>query len=180
MPEPKRCEVSDCDRPVHAKGLCGPHYQRLLWSPPRRCEMSGCERPLHAKGLCAMHYRRMLRSIPRRCEVVGCDRQHFVSGLCGMHYKRLRRFGSIDDEPVRAVRSAQSRGDRNGLRIHPERAPRGERNSHAKLTGPDDVRWLRSLYATGRYTLRQVGAIFGVGPTEAGAIVRHKRWRHVD
>ncbi len=180
MPGPKRCEVTGCDRPFHAKGLCYTHYRRLSWNPTRRCELDGCDRPLHGKGLCCMHYTRLRRSAPRRCEVDGCPRRQFASGLCAMHYKRVRRFGSTDDEPVRQIRSAQSRGERNGLRIHPERAPMGERNSHAKLSGPDDVRRLRSLYATGGFTLREVGALFGVGAGQAWRIVHHKAWRHVD
>jgi 5-methylcytosine-specific restriction endonuclease McrA len=63
------CNVSPCDRPVLAKGMCGKHYQRQAkhgdprvvlvdYEQPKVCSVSGCGEPLSCKGLCGFHYRR--------------------------------------------------------------------------------------------------------------------------
>jgi len=59
------------------------------------------------------------------------------------------------------------------------RAPRGERSAMAKLTA-DNVREIRTLDATGRYTFIELGRRFGVGATTIYAIVHRINWRHID
>jgi len=71
------------------------------------------------------------------------------------------------------------RGGRNGAYTKPERRPSGERNGVAKLTEAK-VRRIRALYATGRYTQRQLGEMFGMGQPQVGCIVRQEAWAHVD
>jgi DNA-binding XRE family transcriptional regulator len=55
----------------------------------------------------------------------------------------------------------------------------GEQNSSAKLTR-DKVKRIRRLYATDKYTQRELGQIFGVAKPTIGHIVRGESWKHVD
>lgn len=54
--------------------------------------------------------------------------------------------------------------------------PRGEAHPHAKLTW-GDVREIRRLYATGKYTQEKLGQRFGVNRTTVWSIVHHKAWK---
>jgi hypothetical protein len=61
---------------------------------------------------------------------------------------------------------------RNGTR------PMGMTHGCAKLT-EDNVREIRSLYATGNFTLAELGLRFGVTLQSIGYIVLRKTWRHI-
>lgn len=66
------CAVAGCDRPVHARGRCEPHYEDLARGrnraepsepsePPEPagpvCSARGCdESVVHARNLCKTHY----------------------------------------------------------------------------------------------------------------------------
>lgn len=69
-------------------------------------------------------------------------------------------------------------GDRNGSRSHPERLPRGEQHTQAKLTA-DQVPEIRARYAKGDVYQRVLAAEYGVEQTLISAIVRRKIWRHI-
>jgi transposase len=57
--------------------------------------------------------------------------------------------------------------------------PRGEVHGRAVLTA-DKVRLIRILYASGHgITLRQLGAMFGVGLSTIYHIIRRKTWTNV-
>lgn len=71
------------------------------------------------------------------------------------------------------------RGDANGARLHPERLARGEAHPLAKLTGPI-VREIRQLYATGKWTQKELGRKFGVNQPTISTIIRRKTWAHVE
>jgi hypothetical protein len=58
-------------------------------------------------------------------------------------------------------------------------AKRGEGNVRAKLTD-DDVREIRALHATGKYTYQEIGDAFGVSNTNISSIVRRITWTHVE
>jgi len=55
---------------------------------------------------------------------------------------------------------------------------KGEANGHSKLTRREVVE-IRRLYATGDYTQRELGEMFGVSDVCISLIVRRKRWAHV-
>lgn len=55
---------------------------------------------------------------------------------------------------------------------------RGENNGSAKLT-EIEVLEIRRLYATGKYSQRQLGKIFGVSKTTIKEIVNRKKWKHI-
>jgi hypothetical protein len=65
---------------------------------------------------------------------------------------------------------------RNGKHVSPKL--RGSAHGCAKLT-EDNVREIRSLYATGNFTLAELGLRFGVTLQSIGYIVLRKTWRHI-
>lgn len=81
-------------------------------------------------------------------------------------------------------------GDGNGIRMHPESRPhednhpsriypddvRGEKNNNAKLKNTNIPEILR-LYATGKFTQREIAAIYGVNNRTISNIIRGKSWR---
>jgi len=54
----------------------------------------------------------------------------------------------------------------------------GEDNGHSRLT-EDSVRAIRSLYATGDYTQRQLARQFHVGRSTVKHILDRRTWRHI-
>jgi hypothetical protein len=103
-----------------------------------------------------------------RCDVRNCvNPRHLFLGTNADNMRDAAQKGRV------------ASGDRSGLRLHPESAPRGERNRHAKLT-EEGVRMIRMLYSTGRYTLQDLAESFGVRSLAIGRIVRRKTWRHIE
>ena len=100
------CSVEDCEREVHSRGLCAPHYTAKRKSGelesikyPAKCVSHGCVNPARARGLCHMHYQRVRRD-PEfakqthdnyKCEVPGCTRRARSRGMCQKHYQRHSR-----------------------------------------------------------------------------------------
>lgn len=54
----------------------------------------------------------------------------------------------------------------------------GVRQWKSKLTD-EDARGVRETYATGLYTQRQVGEMFGIVQTTVSAVITGKHWKHV-
>ena len=54
----------------------------------------------------------------------------------------------------------------------------GEKHPMARLT-EKDVREIRALYGTTKYTLKELGKRFGVHRGHIGDIVRRKSWKHI-
>lgn len=75
-----------------------------------------------------------------------------------------RRKGLVDDP----IPTKKPTGIRNG-----------SRNGQAKLT-EDDVRAIRTVYATGTTTQRRLAKQYGVHPSLIGFIVRREYWQHVE
>ena len=67
------CTVPGCDRHVHARGLCNPHYQRLRAHGDVRADIPIRD---HGRDLCV---------------VPGCGRPHYALDRCVKHYIRLCR-----------------------------------------------------------------------------------------
>jgi hypothetical protein len=106
------CSVSECGKPVRARGLCSRHYQNLqihgfavlpkvkcLNCPevfePRRADhvyhSEECKQRAHAK--------RQREAGKPSCSVDKCSRQALApkmkTPLCSMHYRRLQRTGEL-------------------------------------------------------------------------------------
>jgi DNA-binding MarR family transcriptional regulator len=58
------------------------------------------------------------------------------------------------------------------------RRAKGEDNSHSKLTR-DQVRRIRQLYSTGRYTQKELASQFGISSSTISQIVRRVIWKHI-
>lgn len=72
-----------CPNVAQVAGLCARHYGLTR---PGTCKTDGCDGPLHARGLCAPHYRREYDAAQPPCKRPGCDRLSDTAGLCFVHY----------------------------------------------------------------------------------------------
>ncbi len=69
-----------------------------------KCTVTNCDKPLMAKGMCSKHYYRVKRggtpelsvkqkAALRKCDIPECGKPHESLGLCAMHLQRKRRNG---------------------------------------------------------------------------------------
>jgi len=118
------CSTADCTRDAYARGLCEPHYRRLLSSgadrikTPKRdsCSFPGCTASHRAHGLCSRHYSlqrnrgsadaQPIRVRGRVCSVPGCEERASAQGWCPAHYQRAKRSGG---DPGSAIERAEER-----------------------------------------------------------------------
>jgi hypothetical protein len=75
------------------------------------------------------------------------------------------------------MRDMAARG-RAFFQAHPERVPRGERHSKARLTD-EAVRAIRARYASGGITQRRLAAEYGVHLMTVARAIRRVSWTHV-
>src|SRR5882757_8599654 len=128
------CTVSNCDRPVLARGWCGTHYARwrdagsvredqpirVMVPKSGTCSVEGCPRPRHTKGFCTTHYWRYytkgdpgsaeIKNINKQrqeCSVEECTKPTIGLGLCSMHYQRQLKGREIGN----AQRQRRERGE---------------------------------------------------------------------
>lgn len=100
------CKVDDCEREVHALGMCNSHYEKdrksRIFKP---CEKEGCEGNQHGHGLCSMHYQRWRNANRgKTCELEYCEAMLWAAGLCRGHYKQKQRgapFSPLQDRKGR-------------------------------------------------------------------------------
>lgn len=76
------CSREGCEKPVHLKGLCSPHYQKSI-APPLK------GRVYETKWFNPDGTR-------MTCRVDDCDKRVSAASLCSMHYNRLHRYGTTD------------------------------------------------------------------------------------
>jgi hypothetical protein len=77
--------------------------------------------------------------------------------------------GTVADNVLDRVTKGRSRS----------RPPQGEQHPNARITA-DDVRMIRSLYATGQHSLQALGTVYGVSNNRIRAIVKRKAWKHIE
>lgn len=110
-------------------------------------------------GMCVLH----------RCDNPSCvNPSHLYLGS---------RFDNNRDKMSRG-RAYRPTGDKNPSRSHPETQVRGEASPNAKLTSAS-VKQIRTMYATGRYRLKDIAAQFGVSFSAIDRVVRRQTWKHV-
>jgi len=96
--------------------------------------------------------------------------------------------------PIADMHAAHENGDKNDNRlenlgwktrsaneadkVRHGRSNQGARHGSAKLQA-DDVLKIRELYATGKYTQRQLGQMFGLSQPHVGEIIRRVVWSHI-
>lgn len=98
-----------------------------------------------------------------KCSIDGCDGAHIAEGMC--HH---------GDGPHKA-RGLCVQCYRRSRRIY----------SHRRLPAfhvlmPDDVREIRHLYETGKYSQRELAQKFGVSGKSVCHIVHRKTWQNVE
>lgn len=101
-----------------------------------------------------------------RCDNASCvNPLHLFVGTCA------------DNHADRNAKGRQARGDRQGLRAHPERAPMGERNGSARLSEKDviSIRERSGGGERGAALARE----FSVSRETVYAIIRRRTWSHV-
>ncbi len=69
-------------------------------------------------------------------------------------------------------------GDRNAVRLYPEKVARGERQGSAKLT-EDQVRTIRQEWKPYVVTMEQLAKRFGVKKRTVKHVLKRESWRHV-
>lgn len=112
MPNKNSCEVDGCERPHHARGMCGAHYARSVRGKEMHSDIA-------ARG-------------PRRdgkCSIEWCERPQSKSEFCSAHQYRAR-VGADMDAPIRRKSPAGAcrRVDKKGyVRVAAPRDGRAQR-----------------------------------------------------
>lgn len=109
--------------------------------------------------------------ICHRCDVKRCVRND------GEH-SHLFLGTAADNMHDMARKGRAAKGERHVWHSHPERVPRGERNSQAVLTA-EQVQEIRETYARGGVSQRVLAARYGVTRGALGPILRGRAWRHL-
>jgi hypothetical protein len=112
-----------------------------------------------AHGICVCH----------RCDNPACSNPSHL--FLGTHTDNMR------DREIKK-RGNQPRGDKSGARLHPEKWARGEEHFLSKLATTQVID-IRTIYAAGGITLKQLAAQFGVTFATVGKIINRKTWKHV-
>ena len=111
--------------------------------------------------------------ICHKCDNPRCVRpDHLFAGTHQENMQDMVRKGRQAIVPGRGC------GDRNGSRLYPEKRPRGEQNSQAKLT-ECQVREILAKHAEGAITAAQLSRDYNVSKVLVGLIVKRKAWKHV-
>jgi hypothetical protein len=84
---------------------------------------------------------------------------------------------NVEDRDNKGHKGGAS-GSLNGMYTHPEARGIGERNAGAKFSA-HDVQEIRRKYATGEYTLTDLGKEYGTHFAYISLIVNRKRWTHI-
>jgi hypothetical protein len=79
------------------------------------------------------------------------------------------------DDSVKKGR--QAKGDRSGMRVHPESRSRGENHGNSKFTY-EDIWDMRRLYSEGA-PAKTIGVLYETRKTHVLRIVNRQRWTHV-
>lgn len=95
---------------------------------------------------------------------------------CNPNHLFLGTYQDNIDDMVKKGRTAT--GIRSGSHTHPERRARGEKHGRSKLK-EKDVLEIRSKYAEGKYTFRDLEKIFGIHNSHIGKIIKLEKWNHI-
>lgn len=124
-------------------------------------------------GLCILH----------ACDNPPCIRlDHLFIGTLNDNNQDMRRKGRQargDKHGMRTHPERRSYGERNGSRLHPDRRARGERNGGAKLTEKQAKR-IRVISAQKKLSQTVIGKAFGVSHSQVSRIVNNKSWKRIN
>lgn len=170
------CSVGGCDQASKLGGMCRMHYDRMKRhgsvGPPSRLSGRGHDIQYHA-----VHARL------RRLRGPASDHQC----VCGAQANEWA-YVSDESDPLARVDDQGRRYSTDLSKYFPmctkchyksdRDSHLGERSPRARLT-TDDVREIRTSYAAGESTQRELADKYGVTQSSIGAVVRREAWRHV-
>jgi len=165
-PSPDHDEVNHKSGNKHHNGI-----ENLAWVTGLENSRHASEHGLNAHGEahgCSRLTRQQVRQI-RQLYATGDYLQRDLGDMFGVHQAHI---GDI----VRGDRWKHVGGMRTQGGI--SRHAKGEANGSSRLTRKQ-VKKIRELYATGKYTQQEIGEIFGTLRTNISKIVRRKTWSHV-
>lgn len=193
-PKPRACSMEGCDKSARSQELCEMHYTRLrrhgdpeaIMNADR--ELSISER-MERYGWTVTdsgcwEFNGPLRNGYGQISVPG-NRSEIASRAAYMAWVGPIEDGlyvchKCDNPPcINPAHLFLGTHDENVQdSVSKKRHQYGTRQWLAKLTD-DEALAVREMYATGRYTQKQVGQVFGIGQTAVSAIVRRVNWKHV-
>lgn len=108
--------------------------------------------------------------LPDKWALHTCDHKNCVNP------NHLWEGNAADNSKDMVEKNRQSRGARHS-KIVTERTPRGSDNGNSKLT-EIQVKKIRNLYATGKWSMKDLAAKFNVTRPAIGYTIK-KGWRHI-
>lgn len=76
------------------------------------------------------------------------------------------------------MKKCAARGEKNGLRKHPEKIAKGSKVGSSKMTEQKILK-MRKMYETGEYTHQKLADIFGIFRGNAQKIINRVTWRSI-
>lgn len=189
MPLEKTCTEPGCTRGHYARGLCNMHWQRL-----RRIGSTQAHKNTVPAGLSieqrfrAYGWRKTDRGCwlwlgPREAQGYGTLK---VDGVTHKAHRVALSLTGVTVAPGDAVLHSCD----NPPCVNPAHLRVGTwrdnakdrdvrlRNGRSKLS-PEQVRRIRTLYATGEHTQAELGSLFGVTFQTISRVIRKQAWSHV-
>jgi hypothetical protein len=105
---------------------------------------------------------------PKECLLHKCDYRRCVRS------SHLHNGTKLENSRDMVAKGRAATGNRHGMHLHPDRAPRGERCGTHKLTW-EKVHSIRSQYP--RKTLEQLAVEYGLAVATIHKVVRNKTWK---
>jgi len=76
------------------------------------------------------------------------------------------------------LKGRSAKGEKHGLKVHPECSAKGEKVASSKLT-ENQIHEIRKMYVRGVVSLQEVGEKFGVAFQTISKIVNRSAWKHI-
>jgi len=176
----KVCSTPFCNRPLIARGLCGPCYDRARtagsFGSGEKCEELSCQRKKSTEKFCHTCYKRHLSrmkgvkplKVRGKCTISGCNRQHHSHGFCRACLK-LKQSRTNGSKPKKFF-------GKSLLFTHPHIAKLMVDQSLPSIVSAGSAKFYEWVCPIGHpYTNTVKGVIRGDGKTYGCAVCRGKK-----
>ena len=111
----KVCCAEGCNKRMHARGLCGTHYDRQRKRNAVECSKDDCTKPVYVaeSGLCNGHYEQQRRASAPPCSAPGCGTPSRKRGMCNAHCARWQAQNAPTCSTAGCTGVARFAGDPN-------------------------------------------------------------------